>query len=157
MYKCNTSVSKMFMQVAGLFCLVLNQQILWIQRHLKVPIARFGFNSTLYYSSKFYLVYISMKNMKNKHFLGHKIEFHRWIHLAQQQPIQWKKLISSLRICTYHESFKLIKHNVFLVIPSLKICKNYLLDSNAHYCPITYYLAYYFEYELYERPILVIR
>ena len=50
-------------------------------------IARFGFNSTLYYSSKFYLVYISMKNMKNKHFLGHKIEFHRWIHLAQQQPI----------------------------------------------------------------------
>ena len=123
MYKCNTSVSKMFMQVAGLFCLVLNQQILWIQRHLKVPIARFGFNSTLYYSSKFYLVYISMKNMKNKHFLGHKIEFHRWIHLAQQQPIQWTKLISSLRICTYHESFKLIKHNVFLVILSLKNVK----------------------------------
>ena len=145
------------MQVAGLFCLVLNQQILWIQRHLKVPIARFGFNSTLYYSSKFYLVYISMKNMKNKHFLGHKIEFHRWIHLAQQQPIQWKKLISSLRICTYHEFFKLIKHNVFLVILSLKKCKNYLLDSSAHYCPITYYLAHYFEYELYERPILVIR
>ena len=144
------------MQVVGLFCLVFNQQIFWIQRHLKWPIARLGCNSALYYSSRFYLVYISMKNMKNKHFWGHKIEFHKWIHLAQQQPIQWNNLISSLRICTYHESFKPIKH-VFLVILSLKICKNYLLDSSAHYCPFTYYLAYYLEYELYGRPILVNR
>ena len=156
MYKCNASVSKMFMQVAGLFCLVLNQQILWIQRHLKVPIARFVLIvlSIILPNS---IQYISMKNMKNKNVRGHKIEFHKWIHLAQQQPIQWKNLISSLRICTYHESFKLIKHNVFLVNLSLKKCKNYSLDSSAHYCPITYYLAYYFEYELYERPILVIR
>ena len=145
------------MQVVGLFCLVFNQQIFWIQRHLKWPIARLGCNSALYYSSRFYLVYISMKNMKNKHFWGHKIEFHKWIHLAQQQPIQWNNLISSLRICTYHESFKLIKHNVFLVILSLKICKNYQLDSSAHYCPFTYHLAYYLEYELYGRPILVNR
>ena len=145
------------MQVVGLFCSVFNQQIFWIQRHLKWPIARLGCNSALYYSSRFYLVYISMKNIINKHFWGHKIEFHKWIHLAQQQPIQWNNLISSLRICTYHESFKLIKHNVFLVILSLKICKNYLLDSSAHYCPFTYYLAYYLEYELYGRPILVNR
>ena len=145
------------MQVVGLFCLVFNQQIFWIQRHLKWPIARLGCNSALYYSSRFYLVYISMKNMKNKHFWGHKIEFHKWIHLAQQQPIQWNNLISSLSICSYDESFKLIKHNVFLVILSLKICKNYLLDSSAHYCPFTYYLAYYLEYELYGRPILVNR